>query len=235
MQGIPVWHKFKNHAAILILRWSGDFAENVWRTFTGKLDALSGANTASSEPQIARATRLCHEQAAAFTSLINEVTGKFSVTEQQLWALLIDRADPEVVTVDVLSDAHDHLLRVAAALEVRDTVVLHAKAAADTKHRGVQKNKAKLPRNSEVDDMIEALAKDRRYQDLSAKELLPLFIIRLEDSGASPEEIALPDRRSRVIYFGKRGERAMLDETFFKKVSSFRSKARNKNSRSRAT
>ena len=239
MQGIPVWHKFKKHAAIHLLRWHEDFSAKVWEVFTTKLSTLAGGSRVAEAP-VAMAIQLRQQHAALFARLVSEVTTTFSVTEQQLWALLIDRASSDTTSVDELSDAYEQLLRLGAVQQNLDMALLHGK---NTKYRETQSENAQQPRNVldtldgevAVSTLIEDISKDERYQDMYALELWPIFIAKLEKCGAAPVQSVASKARSRVTYFVDGGERSMLDETFTKKVSSFRSKAKKKNSRSQAT
>jgi hypothetical protein len=83
MQGIPVWHKFKNHAAIHLLRWSEDFTASIWSALTSGLGNLSSGAEADPETYLAQAIRLKLQQAGSFSNLIQGITAKFGVSERR--------------------------------------------------------------------------------------------------------------------------------------------------------
>lgn len=258
MEGIPAWHKYKNRAAIHLLRWNSSFSANVWTAFCALLDTQANRIAPGDGSYISKAIRLRRAFAAPFL----RVTDTFNVTEQQLWALLIERAEQSSTSIDDLSDADAQISRLAASQDALDRQLMHMKlqanatveaelkanavvteaklkanAAADAEFSRHQSNRAKKPRNVivtidqeiDVESLYKKLATNANYSGHTAKELWQVFFGLLDELGASPEEIVLPDGRLKITYLAQGGERSIIDTSFKSKLAVHRHEVSKRN------
>lgn len=230
MEGIAAEQKYKNRAAIYLIRWSDQFSTAVWNALRNLLDDKTAGSDAAGMSYIFKAMVLRRASDNSFA----EIRTKFKVTEQQLWALMIDRIAPGSASVDDMSDADAQISRLLAMQDSRDNQIIHSAlqaystAKAETTKRNSER--AKKPRNVietcnglvNVNDLYKKLATDIHYELLSAKELWTVFIRMLEKLSADPTETPLPDGRMEVTYHVQRGTRSIIDSSFESKLSRIR-------------
>lgn len=192
MENYSTWCKYQNEVAIYLLRWDAEFAERVWVALCAALAPfLSGPNSEAPDP--ITAALLLRKQVR---TALADVAAKFDISEKQIWALLIDRAEPTTTSLERLSDARDQIRHLTAQQDFAAQQKLHATFNYGAAERQRQSARAQHPRvKAEVEsnqltpaEIIFKLAHAGEYKEYTARELWPVFLGELEANQFDPEE-----------------------------------------------
>jgi transcriptional regulator with XRE-family HTH domain len=192
MENYSTWCKYQNEVAMYLLRWDAGFAERIWAALCADLAPfLSGTNPKASDP--ITAALLLRKQVP---TALADVAAKFNISEKQIWALLIDRAEPTTTSLERLSDARDQILRLTVQQDFSAQQKLHATFNYGAAERQRQSARAQHPRiKVDVDsdqltpsEIISELAHAAQYEDYTARELWPVFLGEMAANHFEPEE-----------------------------------------------
>jgi hypothetical protein len=192
MESYSTWCKYQNEAAVYLLRWNAEFTGRVWAALCTALAPFLSAPDSRAPNPITAAFLLRKQIPTALT----DIAVRFDINEKQLWALLIDHADPVSTSLDRLSDARDQIRRLTAQEDFAEQQRLHPNFNYVAEVRKQQSVRAKHPRvkigegedASTLTDIIRKLALDRQYEELGAKDLWSVFIGVLDDYHLDPVE-----------------------------------------------
>jgi hypothetical protein len=230
VENYSTWCKYQNEAAVHLLRWNAEFTERVWSALCADLAPfLSGPDSKALNP-ITAALILRKQVPTALAHL----AAKFDISEKQIWALLLDHADPATTSLDTLSDARDQIRRLTAQEDFAEQQRLHPNFNYVAEVRKQQSGRAKQPRlkigdgenASTLTQEIEKLALAPRYAELSAKQLWPIFIGLLDEYHLDPVEDTSDPLNSKCTY-DLGGQPRQIS---FKRFSNAVAKSRNKKS-----
>lgn len=230
MENYSTWCKYQNEVAIYLLRWNAGFAERVWAALCADLAPfLSGPDSEARDP-ITAALLLRKQVPTALTN----VAAKFNISEQQIWALLIDRAEPTTTPLERLSDARDQILRLTAQQDFAAQQKLHANFNYGAAERQRQSARAQHPRvKAEVDptqltpaEIIFKLAHAGEYKEYTARELWPVFYGELEDNQFDPEEDKSDPKSVKYEYCLVDKKKAISFRHFANEIAKHRKKIR---------
>jgi len=192
MENHSTWYKYQNEVAVHLLRWNAEFIERVWAALCAALAPfLSGPHPKAPDP--ITAALLLRKQVP--TALV-DLAARLNISEKQVWALLIDHADPTTTSLDRLSDARDQIQHLTAQEAFAEQQRLHPNFNYVAKVRKQQSVRAKHPRvkigegadATSLTNIIEKLALDRQYEELSTTDLWNLFIGILDQHHLAPVE-----------------------------------------------
>lgn len=204
MANYEILWKYQNEAAVHLLRWNVAFTETVWAALCADLaPRLSG--TAPTAPDPITAALLLRKQTP---EALAQLAAKFNINEKQVWALLIDRADPTITCLARFSDVSDQIRRLIAEENSAEQLRLHANYNYGVQERQRQTDRAKKSRiktGAGSDQptpaaIIAKLACAEQYNECSAKELWPLFFSELESNHFDPLEDDLKPGKLRYTY-----------------------------------
>lgn len=230
MENYSTWCKYQNEVAIYLLRWNAGFAERVWAALCADLAPfLSGPDSEARDP-IAAALLLRKQVPTA----IADVAAKFNINEKQIWALLIDRAEPTTTSLERLSDARDQILRLTAQQDFAAQQKLHATFNYGAAERQRQSDRAQHPRvKVDVDaaqltpaEIIFELAHAAQYQEYTARELWPIFIGEMEANHFDPEEDDSDPEAPKCEYWLVDKQKTLSFRHFANEISRHRKKIR---------
>lgn len=221
MDGYTAWYKYQTEATIHLLRWSQEFTEKVWAALCVVLKPYQTNSDGKPRDYISAAFLLRRQDASALAAFAT----KCNITEKQVWALLIDQADPEITPLDRLSDARDQIHKLTAQEDYAQQQRLHANFNLGTATRQLQSHKAKKDRGNFGDNekifmktIVSDLVKSPANRRLTAKELWPHLFSKLEEHQLDPEENATPGQLQ-YSYNGPSGRKTLTFGSFANIVS----------------
>lgn len=230
MENYSTWSKYQNAVAIYLLRWDAGFAERVWVALCADLAPfLSGPNSEAPDP--ITAALLLRKQVP---TALADVAAKFNISEKQIWALLIDRAEPTITSLERLSDARDQILRLTAQQDFSAQQKLHATFNYGAAERQRQSARAQHPRvkvDVESDqptptEIIFELAHASQYEEYTAKELWPVFIGEMKANHFEPEEDYSDPKGTKCTYWLADKPKTLSLRHFSNEIAKHRKKIR---------
>ncbi|MGX4643478.1 hypothetical protein [Massilia sp. SYSU DXS3249] len=180
MENYSMWFQYQHEVAVHLLRWPPQFTARVWAALSSDLAPfLSGRDPKAPDP--ITAALLLRKQAP---TVLADLASRCNISEKQVWALLIDRAEPTTTPLDRLSAARDQIRQLTAQEDFAEQQRLHRNFNYGSEERQRQSGRAQKPR-VKVDEgsgqlspaeIITKLAGAKQYKDWSAKELWPAFL-----------------------------------------------------------
>lgn len=230
MESYSTWCKYQNEAAVYLLRWNAEFTGRVWAALCTVLAPFLSTPD-SRAPNAITAALLLRKQTP---TTLADLAAQFGINEKQLWALLIDHADPASTSLDRLSDARDQIRRLTAQEDFAEQQRLHPNFNYVAEVRKQQSIRAKHPRvkigeggdASTLTGVIRKLALDRQYEELSARDLWSVFIGVLDEYNLDPvEDTSAPPSTCTYDHDGQ------SRQITFKRFANVVAESRNKKSR----
>jgi hypothetical protein len=222
MEGYTSFYKFQTEAAMHLLRWGADFTEKVWAALCGLLHPHQQDSDGKPRDYISAAFLLRRQDTSALASFAT----KCNITEKQVWALLINQADPEVTSLDRLSDARDQIHRITVQEDYAQQQQLHDNFNLGTSTRQLQSEKAKYERGKLGDDqevtmrgIVRDLVNSPLNRQLAARDLWDPLFSELEKHHLDPEEDKSNPKNPRYSYDGPNGRKTLTFKSFANIVS----------------
>lgn len=228
MEGYTAWDKYQTEATIHLLRWNSTFTDTVWSALSEALRPYETDSVGNQRDSISAALLLCKENPGTLADLATTC----GITEKQLWALLITKAEPGTTSLDRLSDARDRIHRITAQEGFAQQQRLHANFNLGSATRQDQSDRAKKNRGKfggdnpklTMADVIANLATAHEYGESSAKELWPVLLSKLDEYHLDPQEDKSVAGKLKYIYDLRGKQKTISFEHFSNVVSESRKK-----------